>query len=59
MKCNEKWSKRIPDFSGKYYGKLNDKSDEKISNKCNCSKKSHQRNHSNLKGKHNRRKQRL
>ena len=38
---------RVPDFSGKYHGKLNDKisrkSDVKISMKCNCRKKGHNR----------------
>ena len=37
----------FPDFSGKYHGKLNDKisrkSDVKISIKCNCRKKGHNR----------------
>ena len=42
MKCNETQGRKIPDFSGKYYGKLNDKkiqNDGKTSNKCNCRKK--------------------
>ena len=43
LKCDEKVKQTVPDFSGKYYGQLNDKisrkSDVKISIKCNCRKK--------------------
>ena len=60
-KSIEMWRKSkqtVPDFSGKYYGKLNDKisrkSDVKISIKCNCRKKGHNREIIRfLKGKHN------
>ena len=47
LKCDEKIRPKIPDFSGKYHGKLNNKisrkSDVKISIKCNCRKKGHNR----------------
>ena len=47
----------FPDFSGKYHGKINEnisrKTAEKISKNATVEKRSHQRNHSNLKGKHN------
>ena len=46
LKRDEKIKPKIPDFSGKYHGKLNNKisrkSDMKISTKCNC-RKSHNR----------------
>ena len=51
-----KIKQRIPDFSGKYHGKLNDKRfkmTEKQAINATVEKRSHQRNHSNLKGKHN------
>ena len=47
LKCDEKIKQNVPDFSGKYHGKLNNKisrkSDVKISMKCNCRKKGHNR----------------
>ena len=47
---------RISDFSGKYHGKLNDKrfemTEKQVIN-ATVEKRPHQRNHSNLKGKHN------
>ena len=47
-----KIKQRIPDFSGKYHGKLNDKNDGKQAIIATVEKRPHQRNHSNLKGKH-------
>ena len=57
MKCDEKIKRKVPDFSGKYHGKLNNKisrkNDVKISIKCNCRKKAITKNHQSLKGKYN------
>ena len=42
----------FPDYSGKYYGKSNDKEDSndgKISNKCNCRKKGFNRENIRIK----------
>ena len=46
----------FPDYSGKYYGKLNDKensNDGKISNNATLGKKVSTENYQNLEGKHN------
>ncbi len=42
----------FPDFSGKYHGKEIQMT-EKLSINATVRKRSHQRNHPNLKGKHN------
>ena len=37
MKCNGRWT--VPDYSGKYHGKLNDKNGKKISINATAGKK--------------------
>ena len=52
-----KTKQTVPDFSGKYHGKLNDKisrkTAEKISKNATAGKKALTENYQNLKGKHN------
>ena len=50
MKCNGRWT--VPDYSGKYHGKLNDKKWRENKHKCNCKKKDFTENYQNQEGKH-------